>query len=286
MALVAAVLCSVVWSSAILSATPSTPDRTFTFFPDENPYTAKVADPRHASFGILPLNAVDSEIEGATSERVALRVGGVFPVLVFHREGDVSGGWFISIETSFYGQLDRGDSADLIGFNGVYALHVSHAFGDGWVFNTAWHHLSSHLADEFIEKTGRERTGYARDEVQGGISKVFGRRWRAFGEVGYGASIEEAFGQEEWRVQGGLEYEAPETLWKGRSGWYVAGSISSWEENDWDPDIAVEGGLLFLSAKDRHRYRLLLSYYQGRIPISDFFEQDEAYVSFGLAMDF
>jgi hypothetical protein len=256
---------------------------TFTLFPEENFYSSYIGDPFSSDFGLLPFYVADDDIEDAGTKRLALKLGGTFPMISIHKAGRPERGWVLNVEAGFYGQFDFDTSLDNIGWDGTYGLLVSHAFGERWSVKGGIHHRSSHLGDEYIESTGRERIDYTRDEFQGAVSRRFGHHWRAYAEAGYAFSREEDIGMEQWRLQSGLEYEVPRTLWRGRAGWYVAGNVTSFEEQDWDPDISVEGGLVFPSGK--HRYRLGLSYYQGQVPIGEFFREEEKYVSLGLTLD-
>ena len=50
-------------------------------------------------------------------------------------------------------------------------------------------HASSHVGDEYAERTGRTRIVYTRNELAGGISQKIDDWWRAYGEVGWGYSL-------------------------------------------------------------------------------------------------
>jgi hypothetical protein len=256
---------------------------TFTLFPEENPYSSYIADPFSSDFGLLPFYVADTDIDEAGDNRLALKLGGTFPIISVHRANRPERGWVLCIEAGFYGQFDFDTSLDNIGWDGTYGLLVTHAFNERWSAKGGIHHRSSHLGDEYIEATGRERIDYTRDEIQGAVSGRFGRRWRGYAEAGYAFSREEDIGMEQWRLQTGVEYEVPAVLWRGRAGWFVAGNFTSFEEQDWDPDLSVEGGLVFPSGK--HRYRVGLSYYQGQVPIGEFFQEDEKYITLGLTLD-
>ena len=71
------------------------------------------------------------------------------------------------------------------------------------IYKVAWQHLSSHVGDEYAERTGRRRIAYTRNELAGGISERLGERWRAYGEIGWGYSLKNNDLQEPGRVQGG-----------------------------------------------------------------------------------
>ena len=66
-------------------------------------------------------------------------------------------------------------------------------------------------------------------------------------------------------------------------GWYAALDLQAMEERDWSLDAALQIGVQFLN-RDR-RWRLGLEAYDGRVPLGEFYQDDESYVAFGIWMD-
>jgi hypothetical protein len=59
--------------------------------------------------------------------------------------------------------------------------------------------------------------------------------------------------------------------------------VQAWEERDWNLDLAVQGGLAFHA--EGRRWRLGLEYYDGRVPLGEFYFEDQRHVSLGLFVD-
>jgi hypothetical protein len=109
-----------------------------------------------------------------------------------------------------------------------------------------------------------------------------GHDLRAYGELGvaYKELTEE---QAPWRIQGGLDWSPPRTALFGRFSWYAALDVSSYQERDWRPDVAVQGGL---ATKAHGRtWRFGVEYYDGRAPLGEFFQYTEARVTLGVWVD-
>jgi hypothetical protein len=141
-------------------------------------------------------------------------------------------------------------------------------------------HISSHVGDEYAERTGRRRIDYTREEVAAGAIWSVTPRWRTYAEAGWGFAPKEEVGQEPGRLQLGLEHEVPGSLGQGRLGWFAALDLGAMEERDWQVDPSLRIGLL-VPAGDR-RWRVGLGVHEGTVPLGEFFQVDETYVALGL----
>ena len=108
-------------------------------------------------------------------------------------------------------------------------------------------------------------------------------RWRTYAEGGWAYTLRRDDLQKPGRAQLGLEYEAAESLWKSRLGWFAALDVSATEERDWRVDTSLQLG--FLVRSGTRRWRAALGYYDGRAPMGEFFQDTESYVSLGLWLD-
>jgi hypothetical protein len=138
-------------------------------------------------------------------------------------------------------------------------------------------HVSSHVGDEYAERTGRRRIGYTREELVAGAAWSIDGRWRTYVEAGSGYKTKEDIGQERGRLQLGLEHEAS---LGDRLGWYAALDVQSFEERDWQADPTLQAGLLVPSG-DR-RWRVGIAIHDGAVPIGEYYQVDETYVALGL----
>jgi hypothetical protein len=248
-------------------------------------YPKYMADPRHPTFSIMRMRFSNSDIDDAGNLRWGLRLGARFGLLRFHKDGDKNHGLQVDIEAGFIGQFDIDNSTDNIGWDGIYGLHLAWAPAGGIAFRLGTLHNSSHVGDEYAERTGRVRIKYTREEYVFGVSWSFEEKWRAYAEAGYGHVLRNDDLMEPWRVQYGLEYVSPHGFWHGRLGWYAAADVSSYEESDWDINTTLQAGLILPVIQLSRNYRLGLEYYSGRSHFGEFFQDDESYLSLGLWFD-
>lgn len=241
-------------------------------FPPSNLYPGYVADPRQPEFGVAALSVPDPEIPDSGDRRVNLKLGGRFGLVRVDR-------WQLDIEAGFTGQFDIDHSLDNIGWDGIYGFLLSTGIGNGVSAQLGAKHISSHVGDEYAERTGRRRIEYTREEVAAGVAWSISERWRTYGEVGWGYAPRENIGQEPGRLQLGFEHESAGSL-GGRVGWYAALDLGALEERGWQVDPTLQVGLLVPSA-DR-RWRVGLEVHDGSVPIGEFYRTDETYVALGL----
>lgn len=270
-------------SSLLLAAPAARAESVFQVFPSTNLYPKYRADPRRPEFGVAVLALPDPRIPGAGDRRVNLKLGGRFGLLRVHPEDRPEGGWQLDIEAGFTGQFDIDHSLDNVGWDGIYNFLVSTTVAPGVAVQAGTKHISSHVGDEYAERTGRRRIEYTREEVAAGVAWNIDGRWRTYGEVGWGIAVKNEIGQAPGRLQFGLEHEAPGTLPGGRVGWYAAADLQSLEERDWQLDASLQVGLL-VPAGDR-RWRVGLGYRDGQVPLGEFFQVDEPFFSLGLWLD-
>lgn len=254
------------------------------WFPEGVLYEPYVAEIRHPGFGLTLLGVADGGVEESGDQRFGLKLGGRFGLLrVAPRGSDRL--WQLSMEAGFYGQFDIDHSLDNLGWDGLYGATLTTARTDrrGPAFKLAVNHISSHVGDEYAERTGRRRLGYTREELALGVSWRPRERWRTYAEAAFGYELRQEV-QEPGRVELGLDYQAPGILGRtGRWGPYAAVDVNLWEERDWRPSVSLETGVL-AAAGDRS-WRAGLAYYDGQVPIGEFFQVDETYLLAGLWLD-
>ena len=179
--------------------------------------------------------------------------------------------------------FDAEHKSENIGWDGNYGLTLTTASAAPWAFKVAMLHVSSHVGDEHVARTGRTRINYIRQELAVGAAYRLGPRWRFYGEVG-GAYDTGADEQEPWRSQVGVEYEAAPRLFGARFAWYAAGDLASWQERDWRVDPTIQAGIV--TRANGHSYRLLIEYLYGRPPVGEFYKDTEGSLGIGLRIDF
>ena len=103
-------------------------------------------------------------------------------------------------------------------------------------------HVSSHLGDEFLERTGRAPVSTSREGVELLVQGRPGRDLRVYG--GPGLVVRSTEGLDAPSVRGGLEWR-PGGPGSGGFVPYASVEAFAWEELDWDPSLTSEAGVAF-----------------------------------------
>jgi hypothetical protein len=255
----------------------------FTIFPGRDLYPVYVADPHRPTNAIVPRFYFREGIADTRSPRWWLSAGGRFGILRIASPSPGGRSWQVGIEAGLDGVFDTQHSNENVGWDGRYGLTVSTASGSPWAFKIALLHVSAHLGDEHAARSGKSRIEYTREEVAVGSSYRLAPRWRAYGELGR-AFILRYDGQDPWRLQGGLEYEAEPRLLGGRFAWFSAGDLASWQERGWRVDTTLQGGIV--TRANGQTYRILLEFLDGRPQVGQFFKDTETSLALGVRVDF
>jgi len=264
---------------------PDTASWVFTFAPAEVLYPAYTADPRRATFGLVWVDTRESEIGAASDSRVEIRMGSRFAVLGLHESDDPDGGFQIAGDVGFLAQFDRENSTDNIGWDGLYGFHVAWRALPELALRVGMAHDSSHVGDEFIERTGRKRIGYTREEFLGGLRYSPLQAWTGYLEYGHAYDMGNDDVMQEGRVQYGLEFEPAPMWWKKCLGPFAALDVSSYEEDDWEENWTVQLGLVHHRAGRGVPWRFGVEYYDGRSVIGEFFQEHERHFAWGVWFD-
>lgn len=266
------------WSLACLIAAPGS---ALELFPVGNPYPRSLADPHAPANSVRIVHFHDIEIEDSGKPRFLLQAGGRFPVLGGDR--GVAGGelWRLSIEAGLDSVFDIDHDYDAIGWDGNYGLVASAGLGRG-AAKLGLLHTSSHVGDEYAERTGRRRLDYTRQEVLAALSWPLADRWRVYGEAGWGLDLRNEAVQAPWRGQTGVEWQSG-VRWGGRAGLYGALDLQAMEERDWELEASFQLGFIVTSG-DR-RWRVGVEYLDGRPPLGEFYQAHERGIGLGLWLD-
>ncbi|MHC4473290.1 MAG: DUF1207 domain-containing protein, partial [Planctomycetota bacterium] len=255
------------------------------FAPDELIYPTYVADPLRPTITFSRQWLSDTEIPDAGDSRYFFRFGTRRGFFRFEPDDDSGHAIQVDLYGAFVGVFDIDNSLDNIGWDGVYGVLATWTDGEGLAAQLGLKHDSSHVGDEYAERTGRKRIEYTRQEYVLGLSLSRFDHWRAYVEGGYAFDLRNDELQERKRLQGGLEFEHPDCLFGGAAGVYAAADITSYEELDWQKDVTVQAGLVLSRKGSRPRWRLSLEYRSGRAVIGEFFQRKEKWISLGLSLD-
>lgn len=254
----------------------------FVYFPSGDIYPPYAADPFRVGFGFQPVHVTTVDIPNTTNSRVNLRAGGQLGIVRSLSEEDPGLGWQVSLMGGFNDQNDVRNSLDNIGWDGHYGILMTAVPVHDLAFKLGLLHTSSHLGDEFIERTGHLRIGYTRQELAAGVSWFPREHWRFYTETGRAFSLNSEL-QRTWRGQAGLEFEASPRFWSNRLAWYAAADLQATQERGWKIDTALQTG--FVTRAEGRTWRIGAEWYHGRPPVGEFFQFTERYVSIGLWID-
>ena len=257
--------------------------RVVTAFPDGDVYPIYGADPHRTGNGAMLSFYSRTEIAESSGTRTGLKAGGRFGVVRWDPPAPGGRSWQVSIDAGLDAMFDSKNKLDNIGWDGNYGFTVTTASSSRFAFKLGLLHLSAHVGDEYMERTGRTRIDYSREELALGTRYLIAPRWSAYGEIGvaYKQLTEE---QARWRVQGGVEWESARTFLRGLFVGYAALDLQFWQERDWRPDVTLQGGL---AAKPHGlTWRFGVEYSNGRPPLGEFFADTEARFTLGIWVDF
>jgi hypothetical protein len=255
------------------------------FSPGALLYPPYIANPIRPMIALNVTGVNDNDIAAAGDSRYVFRLGGRVGFFRMHPKGSFDRGFQLDLEGAFLGIFDVDNSLDNIGWDGVYGALFTWSSGSGLAAKLAIQHDSSHVGDEYIERTGRGRINYTRQEYAFGLSLSGLKYWRVYGEAGWAFDMRNEELQEEWRLEGGLEFEDPDRFWNGKAGYYAAVDIMSYEESDWKTDVTVQAGLVLPKSQIPRIWRIGLEYRKGRSVIGEFFQNRESHIAFGLWLD-
>ncbi|MFW6080400.1 MAG: DUF1207 domain-containing protein [Desulfosalsimonas sp.] len=252
--------------------------------PSDQLYTGYLADPLAPTVSLNSVSYNDSGIPEAGDSRYVFRIGGRLGLLRVSQASEPDRGFQLNLHGAFLGMFDRARSLDNVGWDGLYGMDVSWQGASGTALKIGINHDSSHVGDEYAERTGRRRIEYTRQEYAAGVSLPVTRRFRTYAEAGWAFDMRND-SQEPWRVQAGVEFRNEDALWGGRLGYYAAADVASFEESDWKPDVTVQTGLIMPFSRSRRTFRTGIEFRDGRSVIGEFSMYEETYWTWGLWID-
>ena len=147
-------------------------------------------------------------------------------------------------------------------------------------------HQSSHLGDEFLLRTRVDRVNLTYESVDLKLSYDLPWGVRVYGGGGYLFDQEPA-SLKPWSTQGGVEFRSPWTLAAGHIRPVAALDLQSREENHWNLDVSLRGGVQIESVRVLERnLQILLEYFRGNSPDGQFYKRRVEYVGVGAHFHF
>jgi hypothetical protein len=265
-------------------ATPE-PDskRVVSLFPAGDIYPPYVADPHRTGNGAMVQFHTRTEIPETSGTRTMLKAGGRMGVARWDAAQPGGRSWQISLDAGFDAVFDSQNSLDNIGWDGNYGFTVTTASSSRLSYKVGILHCSAHIGDEYIERTGRTRLGYSREELAVGARYRLAPAWSGYAELGVAYHQLDDELQEPWRAQLGVDWQSQRPLFGGFA-WYGALDLQMWQERDFNPDFTLQGGLAAAGAGRTWRFGVEYAY--GRPPLGEFFQDTETRVTLGMWVEF
>jgi len=253
--------------------------RTFEMLPDGviwHSYWAGAKEPRLAGTVFEETNTNVSLLDVSLGGRSSL----------FRYGNTVDGrlqGWELQIEGAGMLRLNLDENWDLEAVDFRFGVPIIYAQGDfQWKFS--YYHLSSHLGDENIIRTGNlaQRINYSRDTLVAAVSYFPLPAWRWYAETGW--AFYSDGGSDPWEFQFGLDYAQPGPT--GRRGTpFAAINGHLRQEVDFGGNLVVQAGWLWRGNTGRV-LRTGLHYYNGKSNQFEFFNNFEQQIGVGLWHDY
>lgn len=255
--------------------------------PGSSPYDDYLADPRapRMRFG---LGVASKDIPDTTAGRVFLDAGTRYTLARFIPESPEAEPIWIDVEGAVFMQFDAGNSFDNLGWDGRFGILAVRELDPRLTVRGGFRHFSSHVGDEFIERTGRTRVSYRRDDIVFGASFKPQPRLTTYVETSVAFSVGNPERQDHLMVDLGAQYLWPRsrqsnTLTTSR---YAALHVQTNQETDWEPGVTAKlGWALQGAAQTTQRYEV--EAYTGRALLGEFaLDFDETYLMVSFGIDF
>lgn len=252
------------------------------FFPGTEYYPTYLASPLSSTFSAQRQNYSLTTIPDTGSNRTDTKIGSVFSIWRTSPDDNRELGWQLTLEAGFHAQFDIDHFEDNIGWDGIYGLYFDNRFSSDMAQRIGFHHVSSHIGDELIARTGLTRNNYSRVEFIYGLTWMTEHMGQTYIEYGYALDLRNKQLQLPRRLQAGVQYKS-KVKWKGIFNWYAAMDVSAYDENDWDTNNTFQLGLI--TENYGVQWRFGFEFYDGRGQIGEFFQEHERYAGFGLWID-
>lgn len=246
-------------------------------FPGDNLYPRYLADPRQPMMKGLVLHMLRSDTPEHGNPLMEFTMGGRVKLLRWHPAHDPDLGVELSLHMAFLGRFDPDNKYDLIGWDGYFGSMIAFRPIESLGLKVAHQHDSAHVGDEYMQRTGRRRITYTREEIAIGAMYDGVYPLRPYVEAGYAVHLGPADGLRVWRTQAGLEIDLGLP--------YAAVDATFWQELRWRPTVTAQVGVKFDQPDSGRRYGLALQFESGRSVLGEFYEDQNRTIGGGFWFD-
>lgn len=190
-------------------------------------------------------------------------------------------GWQIDIEGAAFPRLTLDSQRDLVSADFRFGVPITVRRGR-WEGKLGYYHLSSHMGDEWMLRTGASRRNYVRDTLVLGVAMRACRDWRLYAEAGWAFYI--AGGSKPWEFQFGIDYSPLRPT--GPTGVpFMAINTRLRQEVDFGGNMTFQAGWQW-RGRSGHLFRTGLHYLNGLSDQAQFLHEHEQQVGVGLWYDY
>ena len=155
--------------------------------------------------------------------------------------------------------------------------------GKEWQFKTGYYHLSSHLGDEHLLRTGDSRINYYRDCLVLAVARRFWQDWRGYAETAWAFYTGEE--TQPWEFQFGLEYSPIYPAHGFRGTPFAAVNLHLFQELNYSGYLCCQVGWQWRGSSNQ-LFRLGLQYLNGYDDQFQFHHLTTNKIGFGIWYDF
>lgn len=247
--------------------------------PDNALYHPYLADPRQTHTGAKVQFPIDPHVDDHV--KIEATFGGFQSLALWTDPAYPETQMQFLVEAAVFTRIDLGEGGDLDAAD--YRFSFPFLYKDGDVtLKFQIFHITSHLGDDYTDRTGRKRDSYHVNEFTAGLSYWAAPRMRFYGELGVALYVGPE--SESGRAQIGAEWIG-EPLIK-RLAPFVAVDLQARNEIDWHGNLNLMTGLIVPRDVRNHAFRVTVEYYKGHDQQTQFKSQPEHYVATGVAFDF
>ncbi len=201
-----------------------------------------------------------------------------------HEEAAYPVGMQLDIEGAAFPRLSLDRSRDMISSDFRFGMPLTfRPLASGiWETKLGYYHMSSHLADEFIEDFGRRRINYVRDTIVCAIAVRPRPTLRVYAEVGYAFYTDD--GSMAWEFQFGADWAKPgPTGLRGTP--FAALNCRIRQEVDYGGNLTAQAGWLW-RGRGGPTARFGAHYFNGKSDQYQFFRTHEDQIGLGIWYDY
>ena len=275
---------------------PLSANSPWTPVPEDTLFPAPIADQNYPRFSISFPIYLQQRIDtlqplNSISAREALEFGGAQSLFRYTPDAGIPFSMEISFGAGILTLFDTfEDNLENFGWEGSGFLALNLKVSHHMSMRFGFHHLSSHVGDEYLAKYGvialpvtdqqdlleGETYGmdYVRDSLMGGISYQLSPLVRLYAEVRYARDMLRymlRYNDFPWQANLGCEFTWPALTTEGiQSNWYAALHATGYQETSWFPGTTLQMGYSLRTPGENQRLRIGLEYYIGRPQIAVF----------------